>query len=516
LDAAKKEGLDLSSTANEVTKHLIDVGTKDAEFAMKSNANAIGWYDKTVSKALAIVSLMHPEIRTNPEAKLAFTWGLAVTSNGIKVDKNFELAEQVYAYYKKHKKMPTNIAAGEATDAINKGLKAFNDLNKKWTIAELRQFMATEMPAGLVSRITGMKVAGENATTNVLGAAILGPKIGNGFFSNLNGIFDQLTMDRWLMRTWGRWTGSLIDNNPEQISKSTETLKNLVNKILNDPATLNNYEPLIKQKITAADLNDDESVQSLAKKIVKASIKPENRTEFNKTPVGEEIRKAANNLEGYLDGQKEAPENGTERTYIREVFNGILNNVRKQGHKDMTMADLQALLWYPERRLYDAGKESDVETGYADDEAPDYANAATKIALKNKVPKALIDTAAREAEVGYERRAEAVRRGSDRGTSDAVGRGVGFTGKARKNFATRGVIRSYLERDQKTPQAFKRKSPTNGERLRVLKQDVIAEYSPEVSFNNALKSVGSESPKFYELTSSGAKTFQNSITQMRK
>lgn len=249
----------------------------------------------------------------------------------------------------------------------------------------------------------------------------------------------------------------------------------------------------------------------LLKKIVKGSVKPKNREEFNKTPIGEEIRKAANNLEGYIDGQKEAPDNGTERTYIREVFTGILDNMRKQGHKDMTMADLQALLWYPERRLYDAGKESDVETGYADDEAPDYANAATKIALKNKVPKALIETAAREAESGYERRTAAARRGNDGGTSDAVGRGVGFTGKAWKNFATRGVIQSYLERNPKTPQAFKRKSPKDGESLRVLRQDVIAEYSPEVSFNNALKSVGSESPKFYELTSAGAKTFQKSI-----
>ena len=41
---------------------------------------------------------------------------------------------------------------------------------------------------------------------------MIGPKIGNGFFSNLNGYFDALTMDRWLMRTWGRWSGELLED----------------------------------------------------------------------------------------------------------------------------------------------------------------------------------------------------------------------------------------------------------------------------------------------------------------
>jgi hypothetical protein len=51
------------------------------------------------------------------------------------------------------------------------------------------------------------------ANESVYGAIILGPKIGNGFYMNLWGKFDQLTMDRWFMRTWGRVTGTLIDKN---------------------------------------------------------------------------------------------------------------------------------------------------------------------------------------------------------------------------------------------------------------------------------------------------------------
>ena len=65
---------------------------------------------------------------------------------------------------------------------------------------------------------TNKNVSGENLTTEVYGAAALGPKIGNGFFANLYGHFEQLTMDRWLMRTWGRWTGTLLDDNRANIA----------------------------------------------------------------------------------------------------------------------------------------------------------------------------------------------------------------------------------------------------------------------------------------------------------
>ena len=38
-------------------------------------------------------------------------------------------------------------------------------------------------------------------------------------------------------------------------------------------------------------------------------------------------------------------------------------------------------MWYPEKRLYDTAKapEGEESRGYADDEAPDYANAARKL-----------------------------------------------------------------------------------------------------------------------------------------
>jgi hypothetical protein len=68
----------------------------------------------------------------------------------------------------------------------------------------------------------------------VYGAAAIGPKIGNGFFANLYGHFEQLTMDRWLMRTWGRWTGTLVEINDKQIKVKREQLKSLIKTLDKD------------------------------------------------------------------------------------------------------------------------------------------------------------------------------------------------------------------------------------------------------------------------------------------
>jgi hypothetical protein len=199
---ARAAGVDVGAPSPQTTEYLIRVGVKDALFALEQNANAVGWYDLKTRQALAIMSLIHPEIATDETAQLAFVWAMAVTSNGLKVDKNFEIAEKVYREYKRTGKMPTDAGIGTAGNAINKSLAQFNDLLAKWGPADLRKFMLSDFT---VSEITGidkaLKPGGEHADVVVKGAAILGPKIGNGFFSNLFGNFDSLTMDRWLIRT---------------------------------------------------------------------------------------------------------------------------------------------------------------------------------------------------------------------------------------------------------------------------------------------------------------------------
>jgi hypothetical protein len=513
LEAAKAAEVDLSAQNDETTNYLTRVGVADALYAIQSNANAVGWYDKTVTKALRILGKIHPEINTDPNAKFAFTWALAVTSNGLKVDKNFELAERAYKDYKRTGKMPTNITAGQAQKAINESLDLFNKMVAQYGIDDVRRFMDSKFRVSQIERATGLDVGGEFKETEVRGAAVLGPKIGNGFYSNLNGFFDQLTMDRWLMRTWGRWTGTLIEARPDMVKAKQDELATAVAKMKqNAPAALE------FQKALGAQLQTD-NLDALALAIQKASMDPATREIFNRTQTGEAIRKTGNALAKYLDGQKEAPAGPQERNYIRKVFNKILTDVRSKGYPALTMSDLQALLWYPEKRLYDIAKsDENAKEGYSDDEAPDYANAAAKLARGVGVSDTEIQQAINDAEKDYENRISAGPAESTAGGQQAsanVPEAVrGFGEREGRTFLTTGVVhrvRSAGTDPTNQPNSYKRKGGGDDKGSRVLGIPSVAIFSPATTFKNALGEVPAAAPKFFEVGADGAKTFRDSI-----
>ena len=431
--AADENDADLSDE-----DYLVRMTERDARSALIGNANAVGWYDEKVRKAIAALTLLHPELETDAEARFAFTWALAVTSNGLKVDKNFELAEKVYRAWNKSansnaaRRMPTNVGIGTAKKAINKSLGLYNTLVKQHGVDVVFKFMTDRQTVKQVMAFTGENVSGENLTTEVFGAAALGPKIGNGFFMNLYGEFGQLTMDRWLMRTWGRWTATLVTDYSSQAQDSRKKLAGLLKML--SPADKRAFEKIIRRPIKLREIDE------VGLAIQRASQNPDLRAEMNelglfddateaavtnilgppakgadRNAVGAEIRKRGNALAKYLDGQKEQPSGPPERAKIRAVFARALENMKKD-YPSLTMADLQALLWYPEKRLYDTAKAKDGKDteGYEDDEAPDYANAARNLVVSKGVAEAKVrDAYTRiDADVQAARRAGRVERES--------------------------------------------------------------------------------------------------------
>ncbi len=96
----ESKGLEGTECTSELELTLVDMAYRDAVYALQDNANAVGWYDDNVGETMAMLALIHPEVTTDPTADMAFKWALALTSNGLKVDKNFELAEETYSHYK--------------------------------------------------------------------------------------------------------------------------------------------------------------------------------------------------------------------------------------------------------------------------------------------------------------------------------------------------------------------------------------------------------------------------------
>jgi len=385
LKAQQEEGIDLSEFTEENVNRLADYVVADALEALKNNANAIGWYDRTVTEALETLGEVYPEIKTNPVNRLQFIWALAVTSNGTKVDKNFELAATAYDTLQRTGRFPAKIGIGDSAKQIDLGLAQYHTMLEQFDNdhGRLEDFMTSQSTVRELENTYNVKIPDESKDTVVRGAAILGAKIGNGFFSNLYGYFDALTMDRWLMRTVGRHRGTLIKINRPMIKKKQGEIKSIFTNA--DPSQLKALRAYLKpsgirlgKSMTRQDMND------LAAYIAKQSTKKPWREGLNE--ISNDLRKSANGLAGYLDGQVEQPSGGGERNFIRSIFNQALDRVNadpavsRVSNSGLTMSDLQALLWYPEKLLYDSSKapEGQESRGYKDDEAPDYANAARK------------------------------------------------------------------------------------------------------------------------------------------
>lgn len=562
LTALRALKLDPSVRSAEAIKYLVEVGTKDALAALSQNPNAIGWYDVKTRQALAVMSLVHPEIKTDPNARFAFTWALAVTSNGIKVGKNFELADMVYRRYKKTGQMPTDITAGQAQKAINESLSLFNELQARWGTDALRRFMLTDFKVSEISGIDKeLTPSGEFADTLVRGAAILGPKIGNGFFSNLYGVFDALTMDRWLVRTWGRWTGTLIEIDERQVAGARGVLREKASAVdIEQMATRlravrkktktkgeTEVKPVDRERLLSAleaGWDTDEKLDALAMAVQKASQEPAFRAVMNEVPGGKELRTKGNNLAKYLDGQKEQPAGPAERNYIREVFQGILDALKagNDSYADLTMADLQAVLWYAEKRLYETAKEDTVVSddvadgavsGYEDEEAPDYANAAAAQARADGVPEDKIKaTLNKEAKDG---RSTAARSGND-GEAGSAGEAVaggeggqqaaarGFARDEKRSFIQRAAIervRSNRSGDAQSSWSYAGTGGDGRDRPRVLKSlgvRYVDIWKPGPKARAVFKANGIQTPAIYELQTGSAENaarFVSAISDAR-
>ena len=402
-DASKALGVDLTERTQATHQFLADMVSDDAKFALKSNANAVGWYDSKVAQAIGALSVIHPEIESDERSRLAFLWALAVTSNGMKVDQNFKMAEEAYRKYKATGIMPDNIGIGNAAGQINSALEMFNNLVAKMGDAgRLSKFMVTKWTVAEIEGMLGIAPGGEWKGAPVRGAAILGPKIGNGFFSNLSGYFDALTMDRWLMRTWGRMTGTLVQVDEAAVSTARGKLAMAIDGMsdVERKVMASLIGTSVRKKMTKAELS------TVAAASQKAAMKLDKRETMMSTGAMNEFRKASNNLAKAQDGQKEAPSGPAERNWIRAVFDSALKKLNADGVA-LTMSDLQALLWYPERRLYDSAKADDeVLDGYADDEAPDYANAARDLAILAGANRDRVERAMDRAEASGTQRTE--------------------------------------------------------------------------------------------------------------
>jgi methyl-accepting chemotaxis protein len=314
---AEKHDAVRTEFTDENRKAISRILTYEALLAVTKDTNAVGWYEGKVNGALTAAAQLHPEIATDEEARFAFTVALAITSNGMTVPDNARFAFEVYEAFKRDGKMPS-FGKGERALPMRTSFGMFNQLVEKLgSVAAAKQFVTSKYNVRDLKR-QGFTVDGL-VDEDVYGGVIFGPKIGGGFLMNLNGYFDTLTIDRWNMRTWGRVTGKMMYGE-ERTAK---------------------VRARFVQEMKAAGLKGDPETVALQtfSKFARAGYTDRNQ-----------LNLAARQYWAVLK-PIDAPSSDAQRAFIRATYLDTQKALVERG-TDISIADLQALLWYPEKELY--------------------------------------------------------------------------------------------------------------------------------------------------------------------
>jgi hypothetical protein len=432
-----------------------------------SGKNAFDWYTKAVERAVTVMSVVHPEIRDDSAAKatgvfpnaeaakLGMMMAMAITSQNLSVEFNSRFAEEQFTSLMIHGKFDPAREYGEKALSISSNLKLANTMIEKIGWEGTRNFLAQSFTvkelADVASKVAGHKVAIAGRVNDVVqGAAIFGPKIGQGFLQNLYGNYVPVTIDLWMRRTWGRWTGDVMEADPltpqrvarlldavrekgYRLPDKLKTLRTVVRRRKSGAEYTTLSETLVEQVRSNPELRDaffavcselssewqsryrsikafpvrpadaqalkdgtltadqlsnrqlallerleqqykDLEVGPLEVKPSKAEWRNAKLAELGRTErlsnetlaaVKPDWAKAAIVIENAL-GPIDVP-NDQDREVITRLVNDVRNLLKQQGI-ETTNADIQAILWYPEKDLWaklsDGTLDSDLKQSY--------------------------------------------------------------------------------------------------------------------------------------------------------
>lgn len=338
--------------SDEAADSISDWAVEEVMFEVEqAQANpersAVGWYSVKFQTALDVFGGAFPELIGDLDTNLPgvaalgsqqaardfFTALIAITSDGAKVADNFRFASRVMEQFRRDGRIDADITfGGERNKSMRLNLQAVQDA--------LDTFGPDNMATELLTKDTISnlkKIAKENGTSFSTAykatmelpyaAVVFGPKLG-AFYANLMGDTGYLTMDRWWSRTFNRYRGTLL-------AQPTEVGMQRVKDLLVAERRLN---------IQPDQMTDDEALAYAAEYV--ASYKDKG---FKN---GTELEKAANTVyKAAFDQLEDQPFNASDREFMVNTTLRMQDKLAERG-VDLTVADIQAVLWYYEKRLY--------------------------------------------------------------------------------------------------------------------------------------------------------------------
>jgi len=385
----------------------------EAERALRDDSNAIGWYDRKLKAAKSVLSLVEPRIFDSADNEAAFDLALAVTSNGAAVTDNFANAVEVFQSFLDNGVMPASTwkKGGERNESMVKAFEFYNAYQNARQNVSFQDFMDADFTVRDLqeyikqfNEAQGTEIqlsVSENMDTVVKGSFVLGAKIGQGFYQNIRGNYDPLTMDIWWMRMWNRLVGRpFAESKPSDMQKNRDKVSGIVKEAFKNPKDYPVELMLAKQAMKQLGENRrglygdpqrmDDFVTMLDSKW--QSYFKRYQAENGKNPVKPQLFKTTGTHTKNIKGKLQAtPAGGGEREVMRQTTARAIELLAGVGY-NIDTADFQALMWYPEKRLF---RSLGVKGGRGEDN--DYLDAAIILANKkgisdDQIQEALPDT----------------------------------------------------------------------------------------------------------------------------
>jgi hypothetical protein len=360
--------LDLVNEADRAI--LAKLVAAEALAAIRSAGSAVEWYDSTIRRTLNTMALKHPELASDQRARDAFLIATAITSQGMNVENNLEAASQQYEAFRRDGRFPVR-GWGDSMAVMEKNFALANSLLDELGPDLLGRFLRTPFTVQELNR-AGFSVDGELADEMVLGSSVFGPKIGFGFFSNLAGNFEPVTMDMWFMRTIGRLTGNLRAFEENKFAKQLAGFRAAFEERGESGIFADQFDEALVQRA----MGDVDAAVELARKVTKAhekDFKTNRKLYDEKARTKSKLVNAAATIIQSMDKPRDVPASGGERRLLRDVVRQAVGLVARSNGSRVPPAAMQALIWYPEQELYKAlGVRLAVTS-------QDYAGAAEKV-----------------------------------------------------------------------------------------------------------------------------------------
>ena len=339
--------------------------------AASKTGTGLGWYSNNYPNAVKRLSNRFPELGTSQHARSVFSAIVAVTSNGEKVAKNIDNAIKLYADLRAGK--PLVAMSNRRATALENNLAVIETLLAKhgqdFEKVLLKEITVKEMNARL--RELGEEADGSYLADTIVPAAAVyfGPKLG-AFYANLSGSEGYLTMDLWWTRSINRMRGLLM---PQATDASINKFRDMMDR---PDATRDEVIAAtipLRNKYEEFGWNTELEHLVGAKEPSKKNEKPKwfKQAEKKAGDAYEQLlfdhraEKMANTIyKNEFEMLEEAPFTATDRKFMYDAARKAQDMLRKEG-VDLTLADIQAALWYYEKRLYEklSGRKAD-DIGY--------------------------------------------------------------------------------------------------------------------------------------------------------